>query len=71
MPWTWIRDIFKRLAKCITPTDYYSLLVFHVGVNDTARGVLESSKQALGMMIKDMWAQVGFSLIPLVRGRVV
>lgn len=71
MPWTWIGDVVKRLAKLISPTDYYSLLVFHVGINDTARGVLESSKQALGMTVKGTWAQVGFDLILLVSGRVV
>ncbi|KAF4803727.1 hypothetical protein TURU_013791 [Turdus rufiventris] len=51
---------------------YYPLLLFHVGIKDTARGDLESIKcdcVSLGEMVKGMEAQVVSSSILLVRGK--
>lgn len=61
----------KRLTKLNTPAEYYSMLLFHVGINSAARGGLGSIEQALGLIAKSVGAQVGFSLILLVRRRVV
>lgn len=62
--------LFKTMQNALYLQTAAPYLFFHVSINDTARGVLDSSEQTLGQMVKDMWAHVGFSLILLVRGKV-
>ena len=67
---TCIWDIVERLPRLVQP--YYLLLLFHIGPNDTARDDLESIKcdyVALGAIVKNLGAQVVFSLILLVKGK--
>lgn len=56
----------ERLLRFVWPSDYYALLLFHVGTNETARGDLERMKydyRALGVRLKGMGALVVFFLI--------
>lgn len=39
-----MQDAVKRLPKCVQSSDYFPLLLFHVGTNYTGRGNLEHSK---------------------------
>lgn len=36
-------DVVEKLPKLALPSDYYALLLFHVGVNDTTRSDVEVS----------------------------
>lgn len=50
----------KRLLRLVWPSDYYALLLFHVGTNKTARGDLEQVKhecRALGVRVKAVGGQ--------------
>ena len=67
-----IRVVVEGLPKLIRPSDYYPLLLFHVGTNDTATENLDSIKsdyRALGPVVKGMRAQVVFSSILPSRGK--
>ncbi|XP_068784552.1 uncharacterized protein [Struthio camelus] len=71
LPGARIRDVMERLPRLVHTSDYYPLLLFHVGANDT-KGKLETIKQdfrALGMVVKGLGAQVVFSSILAVRGK--
>ncbi|XP_068809548.1 uncharacterized protein [Struthio camelus] len=71
LPGARIRDVMERLPRLVHASDYYPLLIFHVGANDT-KGKLETIKQdfrALGMVVKGLGAQVVFSSILPVRGK--
>jgi len=53
-------------------TDYYTLLLFHVGTNDTAiqnLGRIKEEFKALGVQAKSIRAQVSFSFILPVTGK--
>jgi len=39
-----IQDVVEGLPKLIWPSDYYSLLLFHVGTDDAAKGNLDNIK---------------------------
>ena len=60
------------MPQLVESTDYYPLLLFHVGMNDTASQNLGSIKEdykALGVQVKSIGAQVIFSCILPVRGK--
>lgn len=49
-------------------TDYYLLLLFHVGMNDTASwniGRIKEYYKAMGVQVKNTGAQVTFSILPV------
>ncbi|XP_068782230.1 uncharacterized protein [Struthio camelus] len=71
LPGARIRDVMERLPRLVHASDYYPLLIFHVGANDM-KGKLETIKRdfrALGMVVKGLGAQVVFSSILPVRGK--
>ena len=62
----------KRMPQLIKKTDYYVLLLFHIGMNDTESqnlGKIKEDFQALGVQVKNVGAQVIFSSILPVRGK--
>ncbi|MCQ4187457.1 SGNH/GDSL hydrolase family protein [Klebsiella pneumoniae] len=72
LPGARIRDVTERLPSLIRPTDYYPLLVFHVGASDTAGSSLRNIKRdfrALGSTVKGSGVQVVFSSILPVEGQ--
>ncbi|KAM7138764.1 uncharacterized protein RBU57_016504 [Macrochelys suwanniensis] len=72
LPGARIRDVTEALSRIIRPSDYYPMLLIHVGTNDTARCDTEQIKsdyRALGVRVKDFGAQVVFSSILPVKGR--
>lgn len=69
--WIW-DNIVEGLPKAIQPSDYYLLLLLHMGKNDAARGnldIVKSDYRPLRPVIKAMGAQVVFSSVHLVRGK--
>lgn len=58
-------DIVKRLLRLVRLSDYYPLLLFYMGINDTQHDYM-----ALRMMVKDVEVSVLFSLIQLMRRRI-
>jgi len=72
LPQAHIRDVTKSLPSLVSSNDYYPLLLFHVGTNDTARKSLRSIKQDyrdLGAAVRDSGVQVASSSILLVKGK--
>ncbi|XP_075777593.1 uncharacterized protein LOC142827220 [Pelodiscus sinensis] len=72
LPGARIRDVTEALSRIIRPSDYYPMLLIHVGTNDTARCDTERIKcdyRALGVRVKEFGAQVVFSSILPVKGR--
>lgn len=64
LPRARIQDVVEELLKLVWPSDYYHLLLFHMGTNNTARGNLDYIKcdyRALGAVVKGMGTQVAFS----------
>ncbi|PKU28829.1 suppression of tumorigenicity 5 [Limosa lapponica baueri] len=67
---TKVRDVADRVPQTVKNTDYYPLLLFHVGMNDTASqnlGRIKEDYKALGVQVKKIGAQVS-SILP-VRGK--
>ena len=67
-----IRDVTERLPSLVQSTDYYPLLLFHVGTSDTARSSLRTIKKdyrALGAAVRDSGVQVVFSSVLPVKGK--
>ena len=67
-----IRDITERLPNLAQSTDYYPLLLFHMGTDDTARSSLRRIRidyRALGEMAKDSVAQVVFLSVLMIKGK--
>lgn len=59
----------ERLPKLIHESDYYPLLLFHVGANDT-NGKLETIKQDFGVLgMMGLGVRVIFSSVLPVRGK--
>uniref|UniRef100_A0A8C8RI01 C2H2-type domain-containing protein n=1 Tax=Pelusios castaneus TaxID=367368 RepID=A0A8C8RI01_9SAUR len=72
LPGARIRDVTEGLSRIIRPSDYYPMLLIHVGTNDTARGdplQIKGDYRALGARVKEFGAQVVFSSILPVKGR--
>lgn len=65
MPGAQMWDIVKRLLRLVRLSDYYPLLLFYMGINDTQHDYM-----ALRMMVKDVEVSVLFSLIQLMRRRI-
>ncbi|GAB0205522.1 hypothetical protein GRJ2_003017800 [Grus japonensis] len=67
-----IQDVAERVPQLVKSTDYYPLLLFHVGMNDTASrnlGRIKEDYKALGVQDKNIGAQVLFSSILPVGGK--
>ena len=70
-----VRDVTERVPQLVKSTDYYPLLLFHVGTKDTASlnvGRIKEDFKALGVLgvkAKSFGAQVIFSFILSVGGR--
>ena len=72
LPGTRVRDVTERLPSLVQSTDYYPLLLFHMGTSDTVRSSLRSIKKdyrALEGVVRDSGAQVVFSSVLLVEGK--
>ena len=72
LPGAKVRDIAKRVPQLIRKTDYYPLLLFHVGMNDTEScnlGKIKEDFRALGKQVKNIGTQVIFSSICQFEGR--
>jgi len=66
------QDVAERVTQLVKSTDYYPLLLFHVGTNDTASrnvGRIKEDFKALGVKGKSSGAQVLFSSTLPVGGR--
>lgn len=71
MPWARIQNVVEGFPKLGWPSDYYTLLLFHVGTNDTDRENLENIKseyRTLGAVVKGVGPPMVFSSILPVRG---
>ncbi|XP_059569259.1 uncharacterized protein LOC109285671 [Alligator mississippiensis] len=72
LPGAKIWDVMEVIQARIKPTDYYPLVLVHVGTNDAARRTpdhLMVDYSALGGVLKEFGAQVVFSSILPVNGR--
>lgn len=72
LPGACISDVTDRLSSLVNPTDYYLLVLFHVGYNDTLMRQLRSIKKdymSLEPMLKRSGPKVVFSSISSVRGK--
>ena len=72
LPGAKVQDVAERVPQLVKSTDYYPLLLFHVGTNDTASrnlGRIKEDYKALGVQAKSIGAQVIFSSILPVRGK--
>uniref|UniRef100_A0A8B9F7M5 Uncharacterized protein n=1 Tax=Amazona collaria TaxID=241587 RepID=A0A8B9F7M5_9PSIT len=66
LPGARIRDVAERLPALVGPTDYYPLLVIHVGATDIDSSSPETIKKdyrALGEVVRGSGAQIVFSSI--------
>jgi len=65
-----VKDIARKLPRMVRPSDYYPLLLFHVGADEvavTSLRVIKKEFKALGRLVKESGAQVIFSsLLPVV-----
>jgi len=67
-----VQDVTKRVPQFVKSRNYYPLLFFHVGTNDTASrnaGRMKEDFKALGVRAKSFGAHVIFSSILPVGGR--
>ena len=57
LPGAQIRDVTERLPDFVRPTDYYLLLLFHVGTSDTAVSNMKDSKRDYCVQVEtgDEW----------------
>lgn len=66
LPRARIWDITVRVPQLVKITDYYPLLLFHVGINDARKqnmGRIKEGFKALGAQVKNMGAQFIFFII--------
>lgn len=66
LPRARIWDITVRVPQLVKITDYYPLLLFHVGINDARRqnmGRIKEDFKALGTQVKNMGAQFIYFII--------
>lgn len=66
LPGAQIQDVMEMLPRIVCASDYYPLLLIHVGTNDT-KGKLETIKQylrALGGWSSRVWEPTSFSPQP-------
>uniref|UniRef100_A0A8C3H8J2 SGNH hydrolase-type esterase domain-containing protein n=1 Tax=Chrysemys picta bellii TaxID=8478 RepID=A0A8C3H8J2_CHRPI len=72
LPGACIQNVTEALSRIIQPSDYYPMLLIHVGTNDTVRSDTERIKsdyRALEVRVKEFVAQMVFSSILPVKGR--
>jgi len=63
LPGAKVRDVTERVPQLVKSTDYYPLLLFHVGTNDTASqnvGSIKEHFKALGMKAKSLVPKSSF-----------
>lgn len=55
-------DVVEQLISLVWTSDYYALLLFHIGTNETAMDLeyIKCDYRALGMRVKGMVALLGF-----------
>uniref|UniRef100_R7VVZ9 Uncharacterized protein n=1 Tax=Columba livia TaxID=8932 RepID=R7VVZ9_COLLI len=71
LPGARVKDMKRKLPVLERPSDYFPLLIFQVGSNETAIGnpkAIIRDFRALGGLVKGSGAQVVFSSAPLVAG---
>lgn len=64
LPGTWVRDIARKLPGLAQPSNYYPLVMIHIGSNEIAERSLRAVKRdfrALGQLLEGVGAQVVFS----------
>lgn len=63
--WAWIRNVAKVLKNLVLPSEYYPILLFHVGTNDSRLRSFRSIKTNFRAerLLKDSGAEVVFSFI--------
>jgi len=70
LPGARVKDIARKLPRLLQPSDYYPLLLFHVGADEVAASsprVIKKYFKALGRLVKESGAQViSSSLLPVV-----
>jgi len=64
LPRAWVKDITRKLPSLVRPSDYYPLLLFHVGGNEAAMHSPRAIQrlQGLGTVGKGIWSADYFSL---------
>lgn len=64
----WVKDITRKVPSLVQPSDYFPLLIFHVGGDDVATHsprVIRKEFRALGWLVGESGAQVIFySILP-------
>ena len=61
-----MRDVARNITRLVKPSDYYPLLVFHIGneeVGERSSWVIKRDFRALGRLLKGSGAQVVFSVL--------
>ena len=69
LPGAWVGDVARNISCLIKPSDYYPLLVFHIGneeVGKRSTRVIKRDFRALGRLLKGLGAQVVLSFVLLV-----
>lgn len=64
LPGAWVKDIARKPPSLVRPSDYYLLLLFHVGGDEAATHSPRAIKRdcrALGWLVRESGAQVIFS----------
>lgn len=67
-----VKDVTQQLPRLVRTSDYYPLLVLHVGSEEAAKGSLKAIKRdikALGQLVEGSGAQAVFSSILSVAGK--
>lgn len=67
-----VKDVTQQLPRLVRASDYYPLLVLHVGGEEVAKGSLKAIKRdikALGQLVEGSGAQAVFSSILSVAGK--
>jgi len=66
LPGVWVRDVARNISCLIKPSNYYPLLVFHIGneeVGKRSTRVIKRDFRALGKLLKGSGVQAVFSSV--------
>ena len=66
LPGAWVRDVARNISCLIKPSNYYPLLVFHIGNEEVGRRSSRAIKRdfrALGRLLKGLGVQFVFSSV--------
>lgn len=65
MPGAWVRDVAGNITCLVKPSDYYPILVFHIGNEEVGKrnSQIKRDFRALGRLLKGSGAQVVFSSV--------